>query len=94
MAQCPKCQRKTTVWNRDALSGVCSRCRNKVPAVRLRWGSLFAIFVILHFAIWNSSSRVLPATASQVHNLRDDVTSLKHRIRKLQSSVDKLLESD
>ncbi len=93
MAQCPKCQRTTTVWNRDVLSGVCWRCRNQAPAVRLGLGSLFAIFVVFQFAIWNSSTRVPHATATQVGNLRDQVTSLEHRIKKLQSSVDKLLES-
>ena len=97
MANCPKCGRQTTVWNRDILSGFCSRCLIQAPTVRLGCGSLISIFVIVVIALaWNEpekKDKSHHATRNQVQELRKEVESVEITLRKLQSAVDKLSES-
>ena len=98
MANCPKCGRTTTVWNRDILSGFCSRCLIQAPTVRLGCGSLFLIFMIFVITTSMSNSNKKGgnsnhATRNQVEQLRKEVESIEIKIRKLQSTVDKLPEA-
>ena len=97
MANCPKCGCQTTVWNRDILSGFCSRCLIQAPTVRLGCGSLISIFVIVIIAlVWHEDEKKdksHQATRNQLQELQKEVESVEITLRKLQSAVDKLRES-
>ena len=93
MATCPQCNTNVSILKRDLVSGVCVRCRNLAPAVRLSIGSIALIFWAVVFANQiTKPSQPASVSSEEVRELRMTVEAQTLMIKKLQSLLDKPID--
>lgn len=94
MATCPQCNANASILKRDLVSGVCSRCRNSAPAVRLGIGSIALIFLAVVFANRiTEPSQPASVSSEEIRELRLTVQAQTLMIKKLQFLLDNPLDS-